>query len=153
MAERRILVNNYHAPSRCEECGHDLTFTGVGSYRCDRCKHVQYDDYGLVRNYVEAHPGAPAAEVSEATGVDQAQIHTMLRDEKLEIASDSKVFLNCEGCGAQIRFGKYCAECSKLASAAAARRQKDKAKSNKEISGVAIGNTEVAQGAKRFERR
>lgn len=154
MSERRIIINNYHAPSKCSKCGFDMKFKGVGSYQCERCHHVEYDDYGLVRNYIEIHPGASTAEVSDATGVEQRQINEMLRDERLEIASDSKVFLKCDGCGKEIRFGKYCVECSKLEAAARARKSRDKERERRKdsMSGVAIAK-ETASGAKRFERK
>lgn len=155
MAEKRIIINTYHAPVRCSKCGYDLTFKGVGSYMCERCRNVEYDDYGLVRNYIEKHPGASTAEASEATGVDEHDINTMLRDGRIEIAAESKVFLKCEGCGKEIRFGKYCAECGKLADAARAKKLKNKEREErkKNLSGVAIASENTASGAKRFERK
>lgn len=155
MSEKRIIVNTYHAPTRCSKCGYDLTFKGVGSYMCERCHNVEYDDYGLVRNYVEIHPGASVAEVSDATGVDERDINEMLRDGRIEIAAESKVFLKCDGCGKEIRFGKYCSECSKLAAAARAKKMRDKerAERSKNLSGVAVATDSAASGAKRFERK
>lgn len=155
MSERRILINTYHAPLNCKRCGADMKFAGVGTYICEKCRFEDYDDYGIVRNYVENHKGASVGEVSEATGVDQRDINEMLREEKLEITSDSRVFLKCEGCGKEIRFGRYCMECSKLASAARAKKEREKERkehqSNMNISGSAKV-ADVATGAKRFER-
>ena len=131
-----------------------MTFTGVGSYKCEKCRYVDYDDYGKVRNYVEEHRGASVAQVSDATGVDQKFINELLREERLEIASESKVFLKCEGCGREIRFGRYCSECAKLEAAARARKEKAKKKEEEgtKITGVGMVQ-ETASGAKRFERK
>ena len=131
-----------------------MVFTGVGSYRCEKCRFTDYDDYGKVRNYVEEHRGASVAQVADATGVEQRLINELLREERLEIASDSKVFLKCEGCGREIRYGRYCSECAKLE--AAARMRKDKQRKKEEegtkISGVGMVQ-ETSSGAKRFERK
>lgn len=155
MSERRIILNTYHAPLHCKKCGADMKFMGVGTYMCEKCHFEDYDDYGIVRNYVENHKGASVGQVSEATGVDQREINDMLREERLEISIDSKVFLKCDGCGKEIRFGRYCIECSRLATAARAKKEKEKERKehqqNMNISG-SVKTQEVAQGAKRFER-
>lgn len=72
---------------------------------------LDYDDYGKVRNYVEAHMGANAAQTAKATGVSQKSIRDMLKEGRLEIAQNSAIFLKCEICGATIRGGKYCPKC------------------------------------------
>ena len=76
----------YHRPTKCPECGGIMKFKGCGEYRCEDCRYVEYDDYGKVRNYVEKHAGATAAQVAEATGVKQKTIRTMLKESRLEIA-------------------------------------------------------------------
>lgn len=102
-------------PAQCCVCGGSLVYKGVGEYQCSECHSVEYDDYGKVRLYIEAHNGATSAEISDATGVSQAKIRQMLRDERLEVTPDSVAFLHCEICGIDIRSGKYCASCeSKL---------------------------------------
>ena len=105
------LVNYYHVPRTCKQCGGVMVYKGVGEYRCEECGFLDYDDYGKVRLYIEAHRGATAAEVEAAVGVSQRIIRQMLRESRIEVAEGSRSFLYCEICGKEIRSGKYCPEC------------------------------------------
>lgn len=104
-------IRNYNRPTICPQCGGIMVFKGVGEYECEDCRYVAYDDYGKVRNYLEKHEGATAAQVSGATGVSQHAIRDMLKESRLEIAANSKAFLKCERCGASIRSGRFCHRC------------------------------------------
>lgn len=88
-----------------------MIFKGVGEYRCESCDFVDYDDYGKVRMYIEAHKGATAAEIEAAIGVSQRSIRNMLREARIEVAEGSRTFLHCEVCGKEIRSGRFCQEC------------------------------------------
>jgi len=101
----------YGKPLKCSVCGKTLVYKGVGEYQCSACQNLEYDDYGKVRLYIEKHNGATAIEISEATGVSQAKIRQMLKEERLEVSSNSIAFLRCEACGIEIRSGKYCEAC------------------------------------------
>lgn len=101
----------YGRPAACSKCGGELKYTGVGEYDCIKCGNVELDDYGKVRSYIEKNHGATQSQVSEATGVSVNKIRQMLKDEKIEVAAGSHVFLHCESCGAEIRSGKYCTAC------------------------------------------
>jgi tRNA(Ile2) C34 agmatinyltransferase TiaS len=103
--------NTYHEPKECEVCKGKMVFKGVGEYACEDCGAIAYDDYGKVRIFLEKHPRSNAQDAETATGVAGRIIRQMLRDEKLEVAPDSKVFLRCEGCGVNIRSGLFCAKC------------------------------------------
>ena len=110
--DRRINENDiYNRPLTCEKCGGIMIFKGVGEYHCENCRHVEYDDYGKVRLYVEKHRGATSSEVSMQTGVSQKAIRQMLKENRLEITQDSAAFLRCEVCGASIRGGRLCPKC------------------------------------------
>lgn len=113
-------------PVRCSECkGTDLEYIGLGGYRCKECDHVMYDDYGKVREYLDAHKGATAAEVSAATGVPSGKIRQMVREERFEVTADSMVFLTCDKCGTPIRSGRFCAACASLRDVSIASAMKD----------------------------
>ena len=101
----------YGRPTQCSVCSGALVYKGVGEYQCSECQNLEYDDYGKVRLYIEEHNGGTAAEISEATGVTQAKIRQMLKEERLEVTPDSVAFLHCEMCGTDICSGKYCAAC------------------------------------------
>ena len=51
---------------------------------------MAYDDYGLVRNYIEAHKGASAPKISAATGVPIGIIRKMIEEKKFEFYSNRK---------------------------------------------------------------
>lgn len=104
-------LDMYHIPYVCKECGNVMVFKGVGEYQCESCGAVEYDDYGKVRKYLEEHKGATAGEISAETGVHQRTIQRLLRDGRIEVTENSNVFLRCELCSKQIRFGQYCPEC------------------------------------------
>lgn len=105
------LVDYYHVPHVCKECGGVMVYKGVGEYHCEDCGFVDYDDYGKVRLYIENHKGATAAEIESEIGVSQRTIRQMLRESRIEVAEGSKMFLRCEVCGRNIRSGRYCPEC------------------------------------------
>ena len=119
------ILNQYNKPIRCEKCGGEMIYKGVGEYRCERCKRLEYDDYGKVRNYLEEHRGATTAEISTETGVNQKDINAMLREERFYVSTDSRAFIACEGCGVTIRTGRYCITCAKLMEAAESKRRKE----------------------------
>ncbi len=104
-------VNTYNRPTYCNECGGVMVFKGLGEYHCENCGFIDFDDYGKVREYVEKHTGANAAEAAKATGVSQKAIRDMLKEGKLEIAQNSALFLRCEICGGAIRSGRFCPKC------------------------------------------
>lgn len=149
MAEN-LNILSYNRPINCEVCGEKLRFTGLGEYMCDGCKHLQYDDYGKVRNYIEEHHGATQSEVSQATGVPINRIRQMLREEKIEIAQNSVVFLHCEACGREIRSGIYCDSCQKIMYKSDAAMRK--ASRNADMHGFGMNKNIDSTGEKRFRR-
>jgi ribosomal protein L32 len=105
------LLDVYHVPRTCKQCGGVMVFKGVGEYHCEDCGSVDYDDYGKVRGYLEQNKGANAVEVEQATGVTQKTIRQMLRESRLQVAETSQAFLHCEVCGLAIRSGRMCPKC------------------------------------------
>lgn len=140
----------YNRPTICPECGGVMIFKGCGEYQCEDCKYVAYDDYGKVRNYVEKHAGVTAAQVSEATGVKQKTIRTMLKESRLEIAEGSSSFMKCEMCGASIRAGRVCSKCEPAYNKAMA--EKTHSRNEKMVAGFGMEHQRGEEGAKRFER-
>lgn len=149
---RRELMemNQINRPTYCEKCNGVMVFKGVGEYKCEDCGYLDYDDYGKVRNYIEQHSGATSAQVAAATGVSQKAIRDMLRDERLEIAANSAVFLKCELCGASIRIGRFCSKCETTYH----RRLEEKARAgrNLNLAGFSTERPKGEDGAKRFTR-
>lgn len=101
----------------CSKCGGHLSYKYSGIYECDSCHIEVYDDFGYVRKYLEDHGPATANQISQATGVSVSEINKMLRIGRLEIPRGSDVYIQCEVCGAPIRFGRCCETCSARLSA------------------------------------
>ena len=116
--DRALLIRNIHVPRTCEKCGKaNPEYKGVGEYKCTECGYIMYDDFGIVRNYLEAHRGATQSQVANATGVSMEVIRQLLREERIEIVSTSNVFMECELCKTPIRSGRYCMACAKKVAA------------------------------------
>lgn len=139
---------DYNRPLLCSKCGGVMVFRGVGEYRCEDCKSVDYDDYGKVRRYLEEHPGANTAEVSSNTGVSQKSIRQMLKESRLEIADSSSVFMKCERCGISIRSGRMCPKCEM----AYHRDGEAQLRNKKKMEGFGKA-MEEEEGQKRFQRQ
>lgn len=140
----------YNRPTECPECGGIMIFKGCGEYKCEDCRYIAYDDYGKVRNYVEKHGGATAAQVSQATGVKQKTIRTMLKESRLEIADGSNSFMKCEMCGKNIRSGRVCHACEVAYNRSV--EEKARLKHEKMIAGFGMEHNTGEEGAKRFTR-
>ncbi len=150
MDAKRLVFRNIHAPQTCDKCGKAaMDYQGVGEYKCAECGFVMYDDFGKVRNYLEAHRGAIASEVSQATGVSIDTIRQFLKEERLEITAGSGVMLACEICKAPIRSGRYCEACARTIEQ---KKAAEKAASHKPAL-QGFGSKNVGEsGAKRFTR-
>ncbi|MEG1848311.1 MAG: flagellar protein [Lachnospiraceae bacterium] len=151
MQRLNISINTYNRPTVCSKCGGLMIFAGVGEYHCEECKHVDYDDYGKVRLYIESHRGATAAQIEEAIGVEQKAIRQMIRESRLEISAESRSFLKCDICGQPVRSGRYCPKCE-------AQYHKELEEEERErrakLLGKGIGmDKEIGEkGSKRFQR-
>lgn len=94
----------------CPRCGR--IFNYVNRLICPICVEAEEGEYKIVKDYIYDHKGACISEVSEATGVSVEKIMRFLRDERLEIASNSdNLFLECERCGRPIPSGRFCPAC------------------------------------------
>ncbi|NBH84483.1 hypothetical protein D7X88_15620 [bacterium C-53] len=147
---KRVQINPYNIPTQCNECGGNMEYTGLGEYTCEKCHAILYDNYGIVRNYVEEHRGATTAEIAAKTGVNQRQISDMVREGRFEVTEDSKTFLKCYGCGRPIRAGRYCPTCLQLQEAR--ERREEEKKQKKQMTGYSTEVPKGEKGAKRFER-
>jgi hypothetical protein len=142
--------NTYHVPKECELCHCKMMFKGVGEYACEKCGSIAYDDYGKVRIFLEEHPGSNAQDAEVATGVSGRAIRQMLREDRLEIAPDSKVFLRCEVCGRNIRSGMFCKECeSKYRHL---NEEKARQRQNKAMQGFGMERPIREEGERRYIR-
>lgn len=154
MADREFVkmealnISTYNRPYVCEKCRGAMIFKGVGEYACEDCGAVEYDDYGIVRNYIEKHQKATMAYIAERTGVSQKSIRQMLKEGRLEIAPDSRAFIQCEMCGKDIRWGTLCEHCEKVYH----KNLEEMQRGGYMISGYGTEQIKMEKGEKRFKR-
>lgn len=94
----------------CRNCGTIFNYV-VGQVMCPACKDSLEAKFQEVKKYIEDHPGTTISEISEVCDVDAQQVKQWLRDERLEVTTESNLFLSCDGCGTSIRSGRYCDRC------------------------------------------
>ena len=75
-------------------------------------RSVVLPDFGKVKSFLDEHGPTPQAVVSQHTGVSLDKIESCLKKGMVEISNGSRFFLNCEKCGCEIRYGRYCSECA-----------------------------------------
>lgn len=147
--ERLLMPDAYNIPRVCEKCGGVMIFKGVGEYQCEDCQETAYDDYGKVRAYIEEHRGATAAQIEDAVGVSQRTIRRLLKEGRLEVSEDSRMFLQCELCGKTLRSGRYCPECETKMHRSLEAKQREMV--HKNLQGFSMG-TKGEEGQRRFTR-
>lgn len=84
-----------------------------GPVLCQVCRKLDEEEFKKVKDFLSDYPGATMQEVSTSTGVSPNKINRWLKEERLEVSETSPVALNCERCGARIRSGRFCIECSR----------------------------------------
>lgn len=97
---------------RCPKCGGPYTSTNLGMCVCQNCGFEEPNDFGKVREYIAENGTMPAMEISRATGVPIRKITEYLRLGKLEIPEESDVFIHCQKCEVELRYGRYCPKCA-----------------------------------------
>lgn len=99
-------------PTICRLCGGTLEFKGRGEYVCSKCGHMERDDFGKVRHFLEENGPTPAILINEATGVPIDKINAYLKQGRVEIPDGSGVYIKCEKCQTDIRYGRFCPACA-----------------------------------------
>ncbi|MBQ9631478.1 MAG: hypothetical protein IJV04_00970 [Lachnospiraceae bacterium] len=98
---------------RCSKCHTLMKYLSLGEFKCPACGNEELDDYGRIRKYLDDHGNATSLDIENATGVRRAVINEYLKKGRLEITDGSSVFLKCEKCGKNIKFGRVCPACAK----------------------------------------
>ena len=94
----------------CRNCGRLFNYFG-GQPICQACKEELEVKYQQVKEYLRENPNSSIQKVSEDNEVSTKQITQWVREERLTFSDDSPVGIACEGCGANIKTGRYCEQC------------------------------------------
>ena len=96
----------------CRKCGRLFNYV-QGPPICMQCREELEEKFQEVKNYIRENAHCSISEVAEACDVSPNQIQQWLRDERLELSSDSGITLACENCGSAIFSGRFCEACKK----------------------------------------
>lgn len=94
----------------CRNCGNLFNYV-TGPNICPSCRESLEAKFVEVKAFIEDNPGVGMKQVSEACDIDMSVIQQWLREERLEVTQNSAIFLSCDGCGANIRSGRFCEKC------------------------------------------
>lgn len=94
----------------CPRCG--KIFSYLRSPICPNCQQEEEAEFQIVKQYIYDYPGVNMAVVAQETGVSIEKIMRFLREERLELTSDSdNLILECERCHVPIKSGRFCDSC------------------------------------------
>ena len=83
---RSLAADDEIKPSICKNCGTPLEYSGLGEYKCPDCGRKEYDSYGIVRIYLEQHPGANILQVEKNTGIPRQKISRMISEDRFSVS-------------------------------------------------------------------
>ncbi|AGB42153.1 flagellar operon protein TIGR03826 [Halobacteroides halobius DSM 5150] len=96
---------------KCKRC--KRVFSPVGREKiCPRCKQDEERDFEKVKNYLWDHPGANVEEISEETEVAEDLITKFIKEGRFAQLDGVDLSVECERCGAPIKNGRFCEDCS-----------------------------------------
>lgn len=75
----------FYKPERCDSCGGELTYKGIGRYLCADCGKELLDDYGTLKEYFRVHGPTPLLIAARETGMSKDKIRYILDGRYTEI--------------------------------------------------------------------
>lgn len=94
----------------CKICGRLFNYLS-GPNICESCRADTERKFQNTKEYIRENPRASIQEISDANEVTTNQIRQWIREERLQFTDDSPIGIECEGCGATIKTGKFCEAC------------------------------------------
>lgn len=101
----------YQLGKPCKSCGSTMKYVFGEMFECPTCGRKEATDFGKVKEYLDEHGPTSAAIISDQTGVELGVIETLLKQGRVEIPDGSGIYIKCERCGTDIRYGRYCPDC------------------------------------------
>lgn len=95
----------------CPGCKIPMKYIYGETYECPSCGRKELSDFGKVRAFLDEAGPQPALVISSHTGVSVTVIEGFLREGRVEIPDGSSIYIKCQSCGTEIRYGRYCPEC------------------------------------------
>lgn len=104
-------IYSYDMLPKCPDCDVHMKYAYGEMFECPICHRTEPTDFGKIREFLEKAGPQPAIVISNETGVPVNVIDNYLRQGRVEIPDGSPIYIKCQSCGADIRYGKYCPEC------------------------------------------
>lgn len=104
-------TRKYEMIKICPICGQPMKYMFGEVYKCQKCGRSELSDFGKVREFLEKAGAQPAVVISRETGVELNVIDKFLKEGRVEIPDGSDVYIKCQSCGTDIRYGRFCPEC------------------------------------------
>lgn len=95
----------------CTLCNCHMDYIYGEMFQCPSCGRKERTDFGKVREFLEIAGPQPAVIIAENTGVSLKVIDKFLRQGRIEIPDGSSVYIRCQSCGTDIRYGRFCPDC------------------------------------------
>jgi len=94
----------------CRKCKKLFNYV-VGPHICPVCREELEKKFQEVKKYIQDNPNCRMDDVTEACDIDENQVTTWIREERLQFANAMTAGFGCERCSAPIRSGKFCDKC------------------------------------------
>lgn len=113
MSEKHEERNHpsFDRSKKCPVCGIEMQYVYGETFQCMSCGRKELSDFGKVREFLDANGPQPASVIADATGVNLLVINNYLKQGRVEIPDGSDVYIKCQSCGTDIRYGRFCPEC------------------------------------------
>lgn len=154
MAKVEKLIDEFEdRPIYCEKCVDEvMVFMGGGTYKCERCGEIAYDDWGKVREYLYDHANVNAYELEAELGISRKTIQRFLKEGKIQTAA-TRSMLMCEGCRKLISSGRFCGDCEKKFHKMIEDNARKERQNRRNIQGFGQASTADEQGRIRYESK
>lgn len=96
----------------CKRCGELFLYNG-SRLICHNCVEEEEKEFEIVKQYLWDHHNASLRQVVEHTGVKEDRVLKYLREGRIALGDGSDIRLECELCGAEIKYGRICGKCAK----------------------------------------
>ncbi len=111
--KEKMFSETYQLGKPCKSCGSTMKYIFGEMFECPNCGRKEATDFGKVKDYLDTYGPTSAAIIADRTGVELGVIETLLKQGRVEIPDGSGIYIKCEKCGTDIRYGRYCSDCIK----------------------------------------
>ena len=95
----------------CPECKSPMRYIYGEMFECPNCGRKEPSDFGKVKEFLDVNGPQTALVISDETGVTVEKIEQFLHEGRVEIPDGSDIYIRCQSCGTDIRYGRYCPDC------------------------------------------